>query len=263
MVTVRFSEPVDTGRWSGSWITFRKLSSYGVSFTKSWSEGDTVLTLTPNGPLASFTAYEVIVQDVIDLAGKHLADRVRTTWNTVDVVPPTVVDVVPRDGQNQIPVDASILVTFSEKVAFASLSGAAFQLTDLSTGLGVTTTFQHLAGERQVLVTPASGLQTDRQYQLTVQGVQDNGGNVMTQAVTTAFWTVDTTPPQIVSVDFPAGTSFVSGDDVPVVVTATDERGVAIVEMAITEWSWSDTTDPYELTGLAPVVDVGPTSPST
>gem|GEM_PF-6462551 len=255
VVTVRFSEPVDTGRWSGSWITFRKLSSYGVSFTKSWSEGDTVLTLTPNGPLASFTAYEVIVQDVIDLAGKHLADRVRTTWNTVDVVPPTVVDVVPRDGQNQIPVDAAILVTFSEEVAFASLSGSAFQLTDLSTGLGVTTTFQHLTGERQVLVTPASGLQTDRQYQLTVQGVQDNGGNVMTQAVTTAFWTVDTTPPQIVSVDFPAGTSFVSGDDVPVVVTATDMWGVVSTALEIVDWSWTDQAEPWELTGVAPVVD--------
>ena len=240
VATVQFSEPVDTSRWSRYWITFRKLSSSGVGYTPSWSEGDTVLTLSPNNPLASFTGYEVIVQDVIDLAGKHLADRTRTTFNTVDVMPPTVVDVVPRDGQNQIPVDASILVTFSEQVAFDSLSGAAFQLTDLSTGTGVTTTFQHLAGERQVLLTPASGLQTDRQYQLTVQSVRDNSGNVMSAPVTTSFWTVDTIPPQIVSVDFPAGTSFVSGDDVPVVVTATDERGVEGVDVAISEWSWTD-----------------------
>ncbi|HSL82916.1 MAG TPA: Ig-like domain-containing protein, partial [Thermoanaerobaculia bacterium] len=149
---------------------------------------------------------------------------------------------------------ASILVTFSEPVAFASLSGPALQLTDLTSGAGVTTTFQHLEGERPVLLTPASGLQTDRQYRLTVQSVTDNGGNVMTAPVTTTFWTVDTIPPQIVAVDFPEGTSFVSGDDVPVVVTATDERGVDLVEVTITEWTWSDAAQPYDFAGLAPVV---------
>ncbi len=229
-VTVRFSEPVDVSRWSGSWVIFRKLSSYGVGYSASWSEGDTVLTLTPSSALASFTGYEVIVQGAYDLAGRSLGEMARTTFNTVDVVPPAVVDIVPRDGESQIPVDASILVTFSEKVAFDSLSGSAFQLTDLGSGAGVTTTFQQIAGERQVLLTPATGLATDRHYQLTVQGVRDNSGNAMSQPVTTTFWTVDTIPPQILSVDFAAGTSFTSGDDVPVTVTATDEWGVATVE---------------------------------
>ncbi len=76
----------------------------------------------------------------------------------------------------------------------------------------------------------------------------------MSAPVTTTFWTVDTIPPQIVSVDFPAGTSFVSGDDVPVVVTATDEWGVASTSLAILDWSWSDQEEPWELTGVAPAV---------
>jgi hypothetical protein len=255
VVTIRFSEPVDPTRWSGGWITFRKVASSGVASTPSWTEGDTVLTLTPNSPLASFTAYEVIVQSAYDLAGRRLYDKARTTFNTVDVVPPTVVDFLPREGQNQVRVDASILVTFSEPVAFDSLSGGAFQLTELATGAGVTTTFQHLVGERQVLLTPANGLQSDRQYRLAVQGVMDNSGNTMTAPVTTTFWTVDLAPPEILSVDFPAGTSFVAGDDVPVVVTATDDWGVVSAGLHIEDWSWSDTAEPWELTGVAPIVE--------
>ena len=40
----------------------------------------------------------------------------------------------------------------------------------------------------------------------------------------------------------------------PVVVTATDARGVEIVDVAISEWSWSVAAEPFEATGLAPVV---------
>ncbi len=253
-VTVHFSEPVDVARWSGSWITFRKLASSGVGYTPAWSEGDTVLTLTPNAPLASFTGYEVLVKGGYDFAGRSLREIARTTFNTVDVVPPTVVDIVPRDGQSQVPVDASVLVTFSEQVTFDSLSGTAFQLTDLTGGSGVTTTFQQLAGERQVLLTPASGLQADHHYQLTIQAVRDHSGNAMSQPVTTTFWSVDTIAPQIVSIEFPAGSSFTSGDDVPVTVTATDDWGVASVGIAIQDWSWSDDAEPWELTGVAPIV---------
>ncbi|MCB1034196.1 MAG: Ig-like domain-containing protein, partial [Acidobacteria bacterium] len=253
-VTVTFNEPLDRSRYASTWFRLRKISGPSASFTASWADGDSTVILTPNSPLANFKGYELTVQDAYDLSGRRLFERARTVFYTVDVVPPTVIDVLPRDGEKQIPIDTGLRITFSEPVVFESLSGAAFQLTDLTTGVGVSTTFVLEPGERQVLLTPATGLSTDRQYQLTVQGVRDGSGNTMTVPVTTAFWTLDTVPPEITSVTFPAGTSFTSGDDVPVMVEANDLHGVARVEVLWNGWSATDASAPYELSLIAPVV---------
>ncbi|HEX7181896.1 MAG TPA: carboxypeptidase regulatory-like domain-containing protein, partial [Thermoanaerobaculia bacterium] len=254
IVTIRFNERLDRSRFSGSWLVFRTLSGRWVNHNLAWADNDSTLVLTPTSPLESFTGYEVIVNDAYDPAGRRLSDRVKTVFHTVDVVPPAVVDVLPRNGQKQVAVDAQVKVTFSEPVAFASLSGTAFQLTDLTTGQGVTTTFLHLFGEREVLLTPADALASDHEYRLTVQNVRDKGGNAMPQPVSISFFTVDTTPPQITAVGFPDGTSFTSGDDVPVTVEATDLWGVKRVAVRVTRWTFADEAAPFAVTALAPVV---------
>ncbi|HMB54067.1 MAG TPA: carboxypeptidase regulatory-like domain-containing protein, partial [Thermoanaerobaculia bacterium] len=255
-VRVDFNEPIDTSRFSSSWFTFRKLSGSNISYSVAWSNGGTTATLTPNGSLANFTGYEVIVNQGIDLAGRTLKERVKTTFFTVDQVAPTVVDVLPRNGAVQVPVDTNLRVNFSEPVVLASLSGSALQLTDVATGQQVTTTWQLVADERLAIITPQTALATDATYQLLVQGVLDGSGNAMAPLVVTSFKTPDTIPPTIDAVDFPAGTSFVSGDDVPVTVTASDDAGVgrATVRVVSEGWEFTDTTAPWEVTALAPVV---------
>ena len=253
VIVLHFSEPLDTARFSTNWFKFRKLSGSNVGYSVAWSDGDATATLTPNSPLANFTAYEVIANDALDPAGRHLKERIKLVFNTVDQVPPGVVDVLPRNGQVQVPVDPDIRITFSEPVQIESLSGAALQLTELGSGTGITTTFQLLAGERLVLLTPQQLLATDATYQLTIQGVADGSGNAMTAPVVTTFQTIDTIPPSIDSVDFPAGTSFESGDAVPVTVTASDASGVGGVTVRFGGWSDSDSTAPYALTATAPV----------
>lgn len=253
-VVVTFNEPLDPARYTSSWFRFRKLSGGSVSYSATWADGDRTVILTPSGGLASFKGYEVTVQDAVDLSGRHLFERVRTVFYTVDVVPPTVVRVDPRDGEKQVPVDANIRVTFSEPLDPASPSGSAFQLTDLTSGQGLGTTWVLEADNREVLLTPVGGLATDRQYQLSVSGVRDGSGNTMTQAVTTTFWSLDTVPPSIDDIAFPAGTAYTSGDDVPVTVTASDLHGVARVEATIGGWTFTDTAAPWDLSLIAPVV---------
>jgi hypothetical protein len=255
-VTLVFSEPLDRARFGTSWFRFRTLSGTTVAYAVAWSDGDRTATLTPTGGLASFTGYEVLVQDGFDLSGRRLTERSRTVFHTRDTVAPTVIDVLPRDGQNQVRPEDTILLTFSEPVDPLSLSGSALQLTDLSTGGGVSTTFQVLPGERQARVTPVGGLLTDRRYRITVQGVRDPSGNTMAAPVSTTFWTLDTIPPVITGVSFPAGTSFTAGDGVPVLVTATDERGVAQTAVLVDGWRFTDTAEPWEIAALAPVVAV-------
>ena len=194
------------------------------------------------------------VNDGYDLAGRRLSERARTVFTTADVLPPTVIDVLPRDGQNQVPVDVEVRITFSEPVIEASLSGAALQLDDLTAGSGVATTWQLLPGGREAILTPAGGLATDREYRLTVVGVEDGSGNVMTVPVSTTFWSLDTIPPEITSVTLPAGTDYTAGDAIPVAVEATDLWGVAEAAVRVNAWRFTDASAPFAPVALAPVV---------
>jgi protocatechuate 3,4-dioxygenase beta subunit len=262
-VRIEFNEPLDRARFSGGWVTFRALGGAGVAFTLSWEAGDTVMKLTPNAPLASFTGYEVIVWDAYDLAGRRLSSRARTAFHTVDVLPPNVIDMLPRDGQSQVALDTLIKVTFSEPVTLASLSGNALQLTDLTTGLGITTTFLQLPGNREVLLTPAVALENNHRYQVRVQGVQDGGGNTMAQPVTTTFWTPDTIPPQIQEVLPAEGTAYTAGNRIPVAVSATDERGLGAATISYAGWTFTDAAAPYSWSVPAPVVSAPSDVPIT
>jgi hypothetical protein len=253
-VAIGFNEPLDRVRFSGGWVSFRTLGGGGVAYTLTWEAGDTVMRLTPNAPLASFTGYEVIVSDGYDLAGRRLSSRARTVFHTVDVMPPNVIDVLPRDGQSQVPLNTLIKVTFSEPVTLASLSGNALQLTDLTTGQGITTTFLQLPGQREVLITPVAALENNHQYQIRVQGVQDGGGNTMPVPVMTTFWAPDTIAPQIQDVLPAEGATYTSGDRIPVAVTATDERGLGAATIAYTGWTFTDPAAPYSWSVPAPVV---------
>ncbi|HMB51911.1 MAG TPA: carboxypeptidase regulatory-like domain-containing protein, partial [Thermoanaerobaculia bacterium] len=255
-VVVDFSEPIDGDRFAGSWFTWRKISGSGVAYSVAWSNGGTRATLTPNAPLANYTGYELIVNQALDLAGRGLKERVKTTFFTVDQVAPTLIDVLPRNGDVQVPVGTSLHLTFSEPVVLASLSGSAIQLTDLDSGQGVTTTFLLLSNERQVIVTPVTALANDRTYQLQVSGVEDGSGNAMTPPVTTSFRTPDTTGPTFDSVTFPNGASWTAGDEVLVAAAVSDWSEVAEVFVRLGDWSFADDDGaaPWAVTARAPVV---------
>jgi hypothetical protein len=262
-VSVHFSEPIDKTRYAGSWFSFYTLAGNGVGHTVTWIDGDTTAVLTPSPQLASFTGYQVTVNQAVDRAGRLLLQKVRTSFHTADTIPPAVIEIRPKHDESQVGLDAQIAVTFSEPVRIESLSGAAFQLTDVDAAAGVSTTFVLEAGERTVTLTPVGGLLSDRPYQISIQGVQDAGGNTMTGSYSATFWTLDTIAPEIVDVAFPAGTSFTAGDAIPVTVTTTDRRGIARVEISLGEWTWTDTTAPYELTAIAPVVAIAGDLPLT
>ena len=243
-VTITFSEAIDVSR-VGNAIRLRKTAGGNVAFIAAWSADQASVTLTPTGGLQSGTAYDVFLErDLVDLAGRPMDWRVRSSFTTADVIPPGVIDVLPRDGDVEVPVESSILITFSEPVDLASLSGAAMQLTDLTSGEGVTTTFQLLPGERRVRLTPQAmpparpaPMLADRRMEVRVQSVADLAGNVMPAAVVTTFWTPDETLPTMTWTTPAAGTTFTAGDTVPIVVTAGDNRGVNRVEFTIGDWS--------------------------
>ncbi len=252
-----FDEPMDATRFvTNSSVLLRVLGAFGGHSTQpSWSADGTTLTLTPIGPLASGTVYELVVsQNLYDLAGRRLPSAIRVTFYTADVIPPAVIDSVPADGAVEVPIDSQLLITFSEPVALFSLSGAALQLDDLTAGAGVSTTFQLRPGEREVILTPVGGLVADRQYRITVQNVEDLAGNVQSAPESFTFWSPDETPPTVGWTAPADGASFVAGESMALAVQANDNREIARVEFTIDGGVIVDDTTPYEVTVPAPVV---------
>ncbi len=256
-VVVTFSEPMNVAR-QGSAVKLRKISGSNVNFTSSWSADKTQLTMIPNSALKSATGYEVYIsQNIYDLAGRDLEWRVRTNFHTADVLPPAVIRTLPRNNATQVPVDSDVRVTFSEPVELTSLSGTALQLTDLTTGAGLTTTFQLRPGDREVIVTPTTDFEPDHDIRLTIQNVADRAGNVMPNPVSITFWTPDESPPTAELTAPEAGATYTSGDAIEAWVTATDNRGMGSVTFSIGELTAKDTSSPFTATLWAPVVDQG------
>jgi hypothetical protein len=230
-ITVEFSEPIASSRAQASWVELRKLGSGSVvASSRIWTHGDRTLVVTPAQPLQSFTSYQVKVNTgVVDLAGRHLALPVLSTFTTVDSQPPVVISVIPASSTLNVPVDVQLHVTFSEPVELESLSGTALSLVDVDSGAGVTTTFTLQPQGREVLVTPVADLLEDHVHRLTVQGVRDRSGNPMTQPFVSTFETRDVTAPTLGAIEPPAGTSVTSGEALVVSAVVTDNQAMGTV----------------------------------
>ncbi len=227
-VTIEFSEPLDRPRFTSGWIVFRTLSGRGVSSSVTWSNGDRTIKLTPTAPLDSFTGYEVIVQDAYDPAGRRLLgpgeNRVLDPRRGAAHGARRPAAQQPDPGAGERPAAGHLLRAGGRR----PLNGAAMQRWSTSAPAAPASAPPSCSsGERQVVLTPVVALATDHLFRLTVQGVRDGSGNTMSAPVATQFTTVDTIAPTGLTVDFPAGTSFVSGQAVPVVVHASDANGVA------------------------------------
>ncbi|MGB6849405.1 MAG: carboxypeptidase regulatory-like domain-containing protein [Thermoanaerobaculia bacterium] len=246
-VRVGFTEPLDRARFNSSWVELRPTGGSPAPVTVGWEDNDAIIVLTPQAPLANFTSYLVKVgTGVVDLAGRHLELPLQTTFVTADVVPPVVVEVEPADGTLLVPVDSQVVVTFSEPVDTASLSGAALQLTDLTVGAGVITTFLPSAGDREVVITPVEGLVEEHVYQLIVQGVRDRAGNAMAAPFLSTFESLDTTPP-IVELLVPAG-PLTEGAEVTLTAEPVDSPDLVSVSFFKgEELLASDTEAPYSV----------------
>ncbi len=272
---IEFSEPIQNCASHGhpeSCVQIRLINGASIpGGSYLWSADGKTLTLTPPTPLASSTAYEVRVWEGrnYDLAGRKLPARAVSLFTTADVLPPVVIASLPASGANQVATDSQLQITFSEPVAAASLSGAGLQLTDLTSGTGITTTFLPVIGwARQFTVSPQSLLATDHQYRLTVSGATDTSGNTIAPAAQIDFWTLDTLAPQLVSSTPAAGTAATAGDLVTISAEVVDERGVASVSLSFGGRSVELTSpngggDFYAATFPAPAVAVAGPQPVT
>ncbi|HEX6904370.1 MAG TPA: carboxypeptidase regulatory-like domain-containing protein [Thermoanaerobaculia bacterium] len=257
IVVVRFSEPMrTTGALVGNLVTLRTAAGQYIGYNSAWIDGNTAIRLTPSPPLQNFTTYSVRVlgEYLYDAAGRRMDQGLQFSFTTADVLPPTVIEVNPADNAKQVPLSAQVRLTFNESVNELSLSGGHVQLTDVTTGANLATTFILDNPGRVATVTPVDALIDGHEYRITVNGVADKVGNAMTVPVVSRFFTTDTTPP-VISNFLPAeGASYTSGDRILVSATVTDPAGVGSVALRIGNWLLADNTAPYSWNVPAPVM---------
>ena len=162
-----------------------------VAGALSYDAITSTLTFVPAASLANFTTYTVRVSGMKDLSGNS---AFAPSWNfttgrTADTAPPTVVTVSPASGATRVSAATNVVVTFSEPV----------DPTTLADGIQVAAGEDSVAGRvtynaatQTATFTPSGFLASQTQYTVTVAGVDDLAGNLMTAASTSTFTTANT-----------------------------------------------------------------------
>ncbi len=207
VIQLQVNEPVDPGSVNSSTLQVQD-STTGQNVAGSYSvsaDGQTVI-FVPSAPLAVSRTFYVYFagRGITDLAGNQLTGGVLsnfsfTTGTTANTTQPQVIGVSPANGLTGVPINAQVVVQFSEPV-----DGAMLGQVVLSGGSGNVTVTERLTNGNQTLtLVPVVPLATNTTYTVTVAGVQDVSGNTLAAPVTTTFTTgtgADLTPPSVVTV---------------------------------------------------------------
>ena len=129
----------------------------------------------------SYTARIAAAQDLL---GNPLAAPRSWTF-TVDATAPGIVSSTPLDGANDVTLDSTIGLQFSEPPDPATVISSNVTLSD---GFGSVPALLSVSGNR-VTITPTGGLQRAKVYQVNVFNVADLAGNRMAQGYALQFRT--------------------------------------------------------------------------
>jgi hypothetical protein len=122
-ITVDFSENVRSDNLP-SYITIKNSKGFIVPKRTEYDNVTYRATLIPVEPLAYSTLYIVIVTQLIqDLAGNSLVRAVQWTFNTThEAIPPEVRSTTPASGVEEVTINATVTVLFSEAMDLTTLS---------------------------------------------------------------------------------------------------------------------------------------------
>lgn len=176
-IEVAFSEPVEE---AGAAAALRITPHVDGSI--SWSA--TTMTFTPAQPLALDTEFEVqVAAGVTDEAGNVMGEP-SEPFSFETTGRPVVVDSDPADGEDQVPLDAAIVLTFSTLMDTSAVEAA----------LSVAPLFAHdLRWSGDLLeIVPTRPLAPDRAYEITIApDAADVAGVALGEPFSLAFETLE------------------------------------------------------------------------
>ena len=207
-VEIQFSEPVS----DQSLANVRLLSNGNtpVAVTRTLSDTNRMVTLRPNGLLASNRNYTISVSGVRDVGGNMMAATFTSTFTTgsrTDLVPPTVIAVSPMSEDSGVGLNMVGRTVFSEPIDPLSVSTQTFALSNADGGSPLDATVVVAADRRSVTLTPAAPLLPYTRYIMYLSSFADVAGNVGGGNFV-YFYTgagVDQIPPTVTAISPPNG----------------------------------------------------------
>ena len=222
-VTATFSESVQE---PVGFTLVRTSDQASVVATQAYDDATRTVRLTPSAPLEQGTEYTVTVTSALDLAGNALAAPVTWTFTAeADQQPPAVSGIVPALDALDVPIDATVTVTFDEPVVESTVDVAV-----ASAEGDVSGAVSYDPASRTASFSAVEVLAGSTTYTVTVSGTRDESGNAM-DPYTWSFTTVapDVSAPTVVA------TSPVDGQvdvDRGTVITATFDEDIVAASAA-------------------------------
>lgn len=177
VIEVVFSEPINPDSVNAANFDVRS-SGHAIAATYVVSDGNTKVTIKPNGDLAVKTTYTTKVKDVKSASGVTSATQswsFTTDVTSFDVTPPTITAFAPGSGEVNVKLDAVVTVTFSETVDPATINTTNIKLCKGDDSVEVSLT---VVGA-EVTIKPKTLLATST-YTPSIKDVKDLAGNTMT-----------------------------------------------------------------------------------
>ncbi|MEO8681584.1 MAG: Ig-like domain-containing protein, partial [Vicinamibacterales bacterium] len=200
-ITLVFTERVQPGTITTANITLSDELG-NVPGTLATGGGDTTATFTPLTALRESTRYSIRVTGVRDLVGKVMQPDHVSTFMSVDLTPPSYLDISPVANTSGVPLYSPVRLKYSEPIDPTRTNGPPITLT--GPGGVVDGRIDYLFGNTVAVFTPARPLAEDAVYQVHAAAASDLAGNAQAQALDYTFGTTDRTPPTVASLAAPS-----------------------------------------------------------
>lgn len=229
LVRIEFSEPIDlTTATTTNVRLFSETTEVAGILTPS--DGNRVLTFRPLDELADQTRYGLEVSGVRDLLGKPMRAAFTATFTTVDVTPPSKLEITPPPGSTGVTVYTPVRVKYSEPIDPERFAGAPFVVT--TAGQPVEGRTDYLFGNTVVVFSPSRPLAENAVYQVSVLPATDFAGQAESAPLLFAFSTTDRTPPVVAALRSLDGDTVIENTVARVVADMAD-ADVAFVDFFV------------------------------
>ena len=205
IVVVTFSKAINPISVTGSTIQIKDGSQAVVPSSISFDSTNTVVTITPQSPLAANAQMTVTINGITDATGSAIAPLTTqfTTGAVPDTAAPAVLGISPASGTTNVPTNTVVVIQFNEPMATSFINAGTFYLSDTQTGQNVPGTISFSADLTTATLVPSVPLSVGRQYNIYSNGARDLTGNSQpnySASFTTAY-AASTATPLVTGVD--------------------------------------------------------------
>ena len=168
--------------------------------TKVGETAGTETTYTDTGLSPQTTyVYSVAANCVGGVVSERSVETEASTVTTIDITPPTVVQVIPVEGTAQVSPAADVNVIFSEPMDPATINATTFTIR-VTNGAALPAAVTYNVETRRAVLVPTGGLPNFSSITATMStGAKDLAGNALAAAKVWTFTTRDDVPPTVIA----------------------------------------------------------------